>query len=157
MVKIIYESLDKTDYNAVVLDPLVILDRYCMIDWRDGCSCVVLVWAENTVRHPCAVYFSKSKSFQVRPNFLGRVKTQWLFPLQVSFFFTTAFFVPVLRFRHIDHALYFYYTCRYWQLRYRRIGLTHYTWYRLLQRLPSAPKGGLSPSRLVPSLVSFHL
>ena len=32
MVKIIYESLDKTDYNAVVLDPLVILDRYCMID-----------------------------------------------------------------------------------------------------------------------------
>ena len=35
-------------YNAVVLDQLglykssiIILDRYGMIDWRDGCSCVV--------------------------------------------------------------------------------------------------------------------
>ena len=107
---------------------------------------------------PCGIpvrcTFQKANSFQVRRNISSRVKTQWFFPVQVRFFSTTAF-LYLCSVSDIDHALSFYYICRYWWLQYRRIGLTCYSWYRLLQRPPSAPKGGLSPSRLVPSPVSF--
>ena len=154
-------SRNKIDisYNAVVLDPLVlykssiiILDRYGMIDWRDGCSCVVFgLSREHRAAFLRGVLFKKQIHSKLDRIFLA----EWFFPVQVRFFFTTAF-LYLCSVSDIDHALSFYCTCRYFD------DSTHRQSVSPLLSVPDCfgepfdtPKGGLSPSRLVLSLLSF--
>ena len=117
-------------YNAVVrlyYRLIAVFYNYFRLmehDWLPGR--ILLRRRCSEFARPCGIVrkrtFQTAKSSLVRPTIVSSVRTQWIFPVQVRFFFQPRL-LYLCSVSGIEHVLPFYYICRFWWLRHRQFGL----------------------------------